>query len=357
MKLILQAIKAILRKIEASIYNAKTAADNAQTTANSAQATADNAKTAADSKMSAINPVGSGSFSMGRKSGSLIGSDSHAEGNNTTASNFVSHAEGQSTTASGSRSHAEGYNTKASGSDSHAEGNNTTASGDNSHAEGQFTTASGDNSHAEGYRTTASGSRSHAEGYNTTASIPNQHVQGAYNAIDIGGYYAHIVGNGVTNNERRNIHALDWDGNAYYKGTVYVNGTKDDASGGQEVATKSGWTANKYIGTDENGNLVEKDAPAGGTVGYPVVSMTASSAELAPNTYYKWGEIATLTVTLAVSADTSVTNEYCFEFVSGETATTLSVPGTVKWVKEPNVEAGKTYQVSILNGIGVICGA
>ena len=94
-----------------------------------------------------------------------------------------------------------------------------------------------------------------------------------------------------------------------------------------------------------------------GTAGYPVVVMTASAAELTPNTYYRWGEISALTVTLAEPADTSVTNEYCFEFVSGETATTLSVPNTVKWVKEPNVEAGKTYQVSILDGIGVICGA
>lgn len=94
-----------------------------------------------------------------------------------------------------------------------------------------------------------------------------------------------------------------------------------------------------------------------GTAGYPVVSMTASSAELTPNTYYRWGEIAALTVTLADPSDTGVTNEYCFEFVSGGTATTLSVPDTVKWVKEPSVEAGKTYQISILNGIGVICGA
>ena len=91
--------------------------------------------------------------------------------------------------------------------------------------------------------------------------------------------------------------------------------------------------------------------------GYPVVSIIHASAELAPNTYYKWGEIAALTVTLAEPTNTDRTNEYCFEFVSGETPTTLSVPDTVKWVKEPNIEAGKTYQVSILNGIGVICGA
>lgn len=102
---------------------------------------------------------------------------------------------------------------------------------------------------------------------------------------------------------------------------------------------------------------VPSSGGSGGTVGYPVVSMTESTAALTPNTYYRWGEIAALTVTLADPSDTGVTNEYCFEFVSGVTATTISVPDTVKWVKEPVIEAGKTYQVSILNGVGVICGA
>ena len=257
---------------------------------------------------------------------------------------------------SGYKSTVQGGGTTASGADSHAEGCDTTASGGYSHAEGDTTTASGSSSHAEGSYTTASGSSSHAEGFMTRAASNTQHAQGKFNVEDSSGVYAHIVGNG-TPRERRNIHTLDWNGNAYYKGTVYVKGTNPDASGGQEVATKSGWTANKYIGTDENGNLVEKDEPASGTVGYPVVLMTDASAELVPNTYYKWGEIAALTVTLAEPTNTDKTNEYCFEFVRGGTATTLSVPDTVKWVKPPVIEAGKTYQVSILNGIGVICGA
>lgn len=93
-----------------------------------------------------------------------------------------------------------------------------------------------------------------------------------------------------------------------------------------------------------------------GTAGYPVVVMTASAAELTPNTYYKWGEIAALSITLGAEI-AGITNEYCFEFVSGVTATTLTVPDTIAWVQEPSIEAGKTYQVSILNGIGVIYGA
>ena len=32
--------------------------------------------------------------------------------------------------------------------------------------------------------------------------------------------YAHIVGNGESNSARSNAHTLDWDGNAWFAGTV-----------------------------------------------------------------------------------------------------------------------------------------
>ena len=126
-------------------------------------------------KMDKNNPVGNGSFSMGRKPGSKIGYCSHAEGEDTTASGYYSHAEGRC----------------------------------------------------------------------TIANSDYQHVQGKNNVEDSSGVYAHIVGNGSTNvnTNRSNAHALDWEGNAYYAGTVYVNGTNADASGGQEVATKQDVTS------------------------------------------------------------------------------------------------------------------
>ena len=209
-------------------------ANNAQTTANNAQTTANNAQTTANSKMNASNPVGTGSFSMGRKSGSLIGSSSHAEGYDTTASGSNSHAEGVNTTASNESSHAEGLSTTASGYGSHAEGNQTTASGSDSHAEGLYTTASGSDSHAEGVNTTASaygshaegngttasGKGSHAEGFNTIAKSSYQHVQGICNVIDSSNKYAHIVGNGKNIYNRSNAHTIDWSGNAWFAGTV-----------------------------------------------------------------------------------------------------------------------------------------
>ena len=101
-----------------------------------------------------------------------------------------------------------------------AEGDSTTASGYGSHAEGSGTTASGHRSHAEGDSTTASGDCSHAEGYFTTAASANQHVQGKYNVVDNSSLYAHIVGGGTSSNARKNIHTLDWAGNAMFAGTL-----------------------------------------------------------------------------------------------------------------------------------------
>ena len=142
--------------------------------------------------------------------------------------------------ASGYFSHAEGCDTIASGGRSHAEGNFTTASGQYAHSEGHSTTASGQSAHAEGSYTTASGINSHAEGYRTITSGKNQHVQGAYNIddIDIDGKalntYAHIVGNGTSNTKRSNAHTVDWNGNAWFSGDVYVGSTsgtnRDDGS-------------------------------------------------------------------------------------------------------------------------------
>lgn len=125
--------------------------------------------------------------------------------------------------ATGQYSHAEGTITKAMGLGSHVEGGLTTAS-DYSHAEGYHTTASGEASHTEGFGTTASGNGSHAEGEHTIARGENQHVQGSCNIEDAENRYAHIVGNGDPS-QRSNAHTLDWEGNAWYQGDIYVGST------------------------------------------------------------------------------------------------------------------------------------
>lgn len=128
-------------------------------------------------KMDKENPTGTGTFSLNRKAGTDVGSNSFAEGTDGTASGIASHAEGY------------------------------------------ITTASATGSHAEGSATTASGSCSHAEGLGTIAATDYQHVQGQYNLEDSKGIYAHIIGNG-RKASRKNIHTVDWNGNAWYDGNI-----------------------------------------------------------------------------------------------------------------------------------------
>lgn len=190
-----------------------------------------------DGFMTTENPTGIGSLSMNRKADTTVGDYSSTMGYDCEASGGYSHAEGGYTTASGDYAHAEGFDTDAIGYASHAEGGLTTSSSDYTHAEGYKTTASGKYSHAEGYETTASKLYSHSEGYRTLASSNYQHVQGKYNIEDASNIYAHIVGNGENSSNRSNAHTVDWDGNAWYQGTIKVGGTSyDDAS---EVALKS----------------------------------------------------------------------------------------------------------------------
>lgn len=177
------------------------------------------------------------------------GSCSHAEGRITTASGYASHAEGMVSTASGQYCHAEGYGTISKGDATHAEGRGTTASGFSTHAEGSNTIASGMHAHAEGNNTKAGGFYSHAEGSNTEAKGNTQHVQGKYNVIDESNKYAHIVGGGTSNDKRKNIHTLDWEGNAEYAGDVAatVNGKKVSMSTLADIFLQPGAAAHNAI--------------------------------------------------------------------------------------------------------------
>lgn len=75
---------------------------------------------------------------------------------------------------------------------------------------------------------------------------------------------------------------------------------------------------------------------------------------LTPNVLHVWGTVTALTLTLATPTDSTIVNEYMFQFTSGTTATTLSLPSSVTWVAAPSINAGATYQVSIVNNLGVI---
>lgn len=180
-----------------------------------------------------------GSYSHAEGRNTEASQEAHAEGKDTVARGAWCHAEGCSTYASSSASHSEGFYSKAYGNYSHAEGYSTTAHGSSSHTEGKNTKTLGESAHAEGEQTSAGSSASHAEGFYTIANSWAQHVQGKSNLEDSIGTYAHIVGNGTTS-QRSNAHTLDWNGNAWFSGDVYVgstSGTNKD-EGSKKLATE-----------------------------------------------------------------------------------------------------------------------
>lgn len=77
---------------------------------------------------------------------------------------------------------------------------------------------------------------------------------------------------------------------------------------------------------------------------------TDTAVELEPNKLYIFPEMAELTLALAEPTDTGIVNEYHVVFQSGATATTLTLPDTVKLPSGFSVDANKVYEISILEG-------
>ena len=84
-----------------------------------------------------------------------------------------------------------------------------------------------------------------------------------------------------------------------------------------------------------------------------LTSGTTINTSIYPNKMYLFGEKTDITITFN-TGDDKIVNEYMFQFNSGNTATTLNVPNTVVWLKEPDIQTNKIYQVSIENNLGII---
>lgn len=76
---------------------------------------------------------------------------------------------------------------------------------------------------------------------------------------------------------------------------------------------------------------------------------------LTSNTFHVWDKVANLTLTLGLETK-GVVNEYIFQFTSGTTATSLTLPNNIKWAngETPVFETNTTYQVSIVNNLGIV---
>lgn len=126
--------------------------------------------------------------------------------------------------------------------------------------------------------------------------------------------------------------------NSARKGRLYYNTTDDSMEYNSGDAESPKWR-----------KLQEK----------PLVEVhdsSVTSLAITPNVLHQWDVMDSLKITLNNPSDSTIINEYMFEFKSGDTATSLSLPSSVKFPNEYTIEANKTYQVSIVNNIGLIIG-
>lgn len=111
---------------------------------------------------------------------------------------------------------------------------------------------------AIGYNTKALNNFSVATGSGTIAEGFCNIAQGALNIPNTGvslfnskGTYVHIIGNGTSEDGRSNAYTLDWSGNAWFAGDVYVgstSGTNKDA-GSKKLATED-YVVNQFALND-----------------------------------------------------------------------------------------------------------
>lgn len=95
-----------------------------------------------------------------------------------------------------------------------------------------------------------------------------------------------------------------------------------------------------------------------GYINKKLTTSASSSMTLLPNIYYRntSTSLSTLTITLGSVSNSNIINEYFVEFTTRSAGTTVSLPSTIKWAngETPTFEASTTYQISIVNNLGVV---
>lgn len=211
-----------------------------------------------ETKMDKNNPSGTGSLSIGRQPNTLTGLYSQAIGNGVMATSKSQHAIGEFNDVTNDKYVQEVENKKSVEipstrtiyiSDNYTFDANT----------GVYALVEPCSGLASNYRTlisqngltgkpvyimgsTTTSSRMYSSPGSVTVAVGSLYLYTVdmYTSLyapGARGKYAHVVGNGISDTARSNAHTLDWDGNAWYQGTIKLGGTSyNDAS---EVALKS----------------------------------------------------------------------------------------------------------------------
>lgn len=124
---------------------------------------------------------------------------------------------------------------------------------------------------------------------------------------------------------------------------------QDKLISGTNIKTING---NSLLG---GGDITISGGSSGGSGAYSEVNHGTNDTTftLTPNTFHVWDEVASLTLDFG-SETSGVANEFLFQFTSGATATSLTLPDDIKWANELAIEPKKIYQVSILKGLASV---
>lgn len=130
-----------------------------------------------------------------------------------------------------------------------------------------------------------------------------------------------------------------------------ISGKQDKLVSGTNIKTING---ESILGS---GDITISGGGSGGGGAYPEVNHGTSDTTftLTPNTFHVWDEVTSLTLTFG-SETSGVANEYLFQFTSGSTATSLTLPNNIKWVNNnaPTIGVNMIYQVSVLKRLASV---
>ena len=106
-----------------------------------------------------------------------------------------------------------------------------------------------------------------------------------------------------------------------------------------------------------SGNIEINGGSSSGNGAYAEVNHGTNDTTftLTPNTFHIWDEVTSLDLSLAEEQE-GFANEYLFQFTSGSTATTLTLPDSIKWANDsaPIISENMIYQISVLKGLASV---
>ena len=138
-----------------------------------------------------------------------------------------------------------------------------------------------------------------------------------------------------------------------------ISGTNIKTVNGISILGSGDLSVGNIIAEDV-GEIIEDDSSTiSVTHNKSLVLLTGNNVDLLPNIYYKNTDIvSSLVINLVPEENDTILNEYFLEFTTADgEGTSVTLPNNIKWIsgQVPTFESNQTYQISIINNLGICC--